>query len=85
MHEECNPQIIHYDIKPQNIFLDDYYEARIFDFGLSKPLGISQSYTNTAIRGTKGYVALKWFKTVLVTVKVDVYSFSVILLEIICC
>ncbi|XWS73481.1 hypothetical protein CRYUN_Cryun02cG0132700 [Craigia yunnanensis] len=54
-------------------------------FGLSKLLGISQSYTNTAIRGTKGYVAPEWFKTVLVTMKVDVYSFVVVLLEIICC
>ncbi|XWS08206.1 hypothetical protein CRYUN_Cryun41cG0059900 [Craigia yunnanensis] len=85
LHEECSPQIIHCDIKPQNILLDDYYEARISDFGLSKLLGISQSYTNTAIRGTKGYVAPEWFKTVPVTVKVDVYSFGVILLEIICC
>ncbi|XWS73480.1 hypothetical protein CRYUN_Cryun02cG0132600 [Craigia yunnanensis] len=85
LHEECSPQIIHCDIKPQNILLDDYYEARISDFGLSKLLGISQSYTNTAIRGTKGYVAPEWFKTVPVTAKVDVYSFGVILLEIICC
>ncbi|XWS71109.1 hypothetical protein CRYUN_Cryun03dG0109900 [Craigia yunnanensis] len=85
LHEECSPQIIHCDIKPQNILLDDYYEARISDFGLSKLLGISQSYTNTAIRGTKGYVAPEWFKTVPVTVKVDVYSFGVLLLEIICC
>ncbi|XVF18662.1 hypothetical protein REPUB_Repub11eG0042200 [Reevesia pubescens] len=85
LHEECSPQIIHCDIKPQNILLDDYYEARISDFGLSKLLGINQSYTNTAIRGTKGYVAPEWFKTVPVTVKVDVYSFGVLLLEIICC
>ncbi|XP_022756277.1 G-type lectin S-receptor-like serine/threonine-protein kinase LECRK3 [Durio zibethinus] len=85
LHEECSPQIIHCDIKPQNILLDDYYVARISDFGLSKLLGINQSYTNTAIRGTKGYVAPEWFKTVPVTVKVDVYSFGVLLLEIICC
>ncbi|XVE68512.1 hypothetical protein DITRI_Ditri09bG0074000 [Diplodiscus trichospermus] len=85
LHDECNPQIIHCDIKPQNILLDDYYEARISDFGLSKLLGINQSYTDTAIRGTKGYVAPEWFKTVPVSVKVDVYSFGVLLLEIICC
>ncbi|XWS73483.1 hypothetical protein CRYUN_Cryun02cG0133000 [Craigia yunnanensis] len=85
LHEECSPQIIHCDIKPQNILLDDYYEAWISDFGLSKLLGISQSYTNTAIRGTKGYIAPDWFKPLPVTVKVDAYSFGVILLEIICC
>ncbi|XVE78764.1 hypothetical protein DITRI_Ditri14bG0004100 [Diplodiscus trichospermus] len=85
LHDECSPQIIHCDIKPQNILLDDYYEARISDFGLSKLLGINQSYTDTAIRGTKGYVAPEWFKTVPVSVKVDVYSFGVLLLEIICC
>ncbi|KAK8524705.1 hypothetical protein V6N13_015716 [Hibiscus sabdariffa] len=54
LHEECSPQIIHCDIKPQNILLDDYYDARISDFGLSKLLGIDQSFTHTAIRGTKG-------------------------------
>ncbi|KAK8594802.1 hypothetical protein V6N13_015718 [Hibiscus sabdariffa] len=85
LHEECSPQIIHCDIKPQNILLDDYYDARISDFGLSKLLGIDQSCTNTAIRGTKGYVAPEWFKTVPITVKVDVYGFGVLLLEIICC
>ncbi|KAL4387662.1 hypothetical protein GQ457_09G004650 [Hibiscus cannabinus] len=85
LHEECSPQIIHFDIKPQNILLDDYYDARISDFGLSKLLGIDQSCTNTDIRGTKGYVAPEWFKTVPITVKVDVYSFGVLLLEIICC
>ncbi|KAB2069257.1 hypothetical protein ES319_A08G085300v1 [Gossypium barbadense] len=85
LHEECSPQIIHCDIKPQNILLDDYYEARISDFGLSKLLGTDQSFTNTNIRGTKGYVAPEWFKTVPVSVKVDVYSFGVLLLEIICC
>ncbi|EOY32490.1 Receptor protein kinase 1 [Theobroma cacao] len=85
LHEECSPQIIHCDIKPQNILLDDYYDARISDFGLAKLLRIDQSHTNTAIRGTKGYVAPEWFKTVPVTTKVDVYSFGVLLLEIICC
>ncbi|MBA0762916.1 hypothetical protein Gotri_012461 [Gossypium trilobum] len=85
LHEECSPQVIHCDIKPQNILLDDYYEARISDFGLSKLLGTDQSFTNTNIRGTKGYVAPEWFKTVPVSVKVDVYSFGVLLLEIICC
>ncbi|XP_062083429.1 G-type lectin S-receptor-like serine/threonine-protein kinase LECRK3 [Humulus lupulus] len=85
LHEECNTQIIHCDIKPQNILLDESYNARIADFGLAKHLLMNQSHTNTAIRGTKGYVAPEWFSNMPITVKVDVYSFGVLLLEIICC
>ena len=85
LHEECSIQIIHCDIKPQNILLDDYYNARISDFGLAKLLNMNQSRTNTGIRGTKGYVALEWFKNMPITAKVDVYSFGVLLLEIISC
>ncbi|KAJ7957395.1 Receptor-like protein kinase [Quillaja saponaria] len=85
LHEECNTQIIHCDIKPQNILLDDNYNARISDFGLAKLLAMNQSRTHTAIRGTKGYVAAEWFRNMPITAKVDVYSFGVLLLEIICC
>ncbi|KAK7382746.1 hypothetical protein VNO80_01798 [Phaseolus coccineus] len=84
LHEECITQIIHCDIKPQNILLDEYHNARISDFGLAKLLKMNQSRTNTAIRGTKGYVALEWFKNMAITAKVDVYSYGVLLLEIIC-
>ncbi|KAG2675057.1 hypothetical protein I3760_13G166600 [Carya illinoinensis] len=85
LHEECSGPIIHCDIKPQNILLDDYYNARIADFGLAKLLMMNQSHTNTAIRGTKGYVAPDWFRHMPITAKVDVYSYGVMLLEIICC
>ncbi|KAL1832058.1 hypothetical protein ACET3Z_001709 [Daucus carota] len=85
LHDECSKQIIHCDIKPQNILLDEYYNARISDFGLAKLLMMDQSRTNTGIRGTKGYVAPEWFRNTPITVKVDVYSFGVLLLEIICC
>ncbi|GAY49922.1 hypothetical protein CUMW_122780 [Citrus unshiu] len=79
-------QIIHCDIKPQNILLDDYYNARISDFGLAKLLTLNQSKAiKTAIRGTKGYVAPEWFRNSTITAKVDVYSFGVLLLEIISC
>ena len=59
--------------------------AKISDFGLAKLLLFDQSRTNTMIRGTRGYVAPESFKNVAVTVKVDVYSFGVMLLEMICC
>ncbi|KAG8661094.1 hypothetical protein MANES_02G210560v8 [Manihot esculenta] len=83
LHEDCSTQIIHCDIKPQNILLDDYCNAKIADFGLAKLLVLDQSQTFTAIRGTKGYVAPEWFRNMPVTVKADVYSFGVLLLEII--
>jgi serine/threonine protein kinase len=85
LHEECSTQIIHCDIKPQNILLDGSYNARISDFGLAKLLMINQTHTKTNIRGTKGYVAPEWFRSKPITVKVDVYSFGVMLLEIISC
>ncbi|XP_076925092.1 G-type lectin S-receptor-like serine/threonine-protein kinase LECRK3 [Bidens hawaiensis] len=83
LHEECTTQIIHCDIKPHNVLLDESFTARISDFGLAKLLMSDQ--TQTMIRGTKGYVAPEWFRSKPVTVKVDVYSYRVLLLEIVCC
>ncbi|KAK9941303.1 hypothetical protein M0R45_017912 [Rubus argutus] len=85
LHDECSKQIIHCDIKPQNILLDDTFTARIADFGVAKLLKTDQTRTTTRIRGTKGYVAPEWFKSLPVTVKVDVYSYGIVLLEIVCC
>ncbi|XP_020109171.1 G-type lectin S-receptor-like serine/threonine-protein kinase LECRK3 [Ananas comosus] len=85
LHEDCTAQIIHCDIKSQNILLDDNFIPKISDFGLAKLLRADQTRTNTAIRGTKGYVAPEWFKNSAVTAKVDVFSFGVLLLEIVCC
>ncbi|KAK9123083.1 hypothetical protein Sjap_012685 [Stephania japonica] len=85
LHEECSTQIIHCDITPHNILLDDTLTARISDFGLAKLLRSDQSRSSTGIRGTKGYVAPEWFRGMAINTKVDVYSFSVVLLEIICC
>ncbi|KAL5765049.1 hypothetical protein ACOSQ2_017643 [Xanthoceras sorbifolium] len=84
LHEECNNQIRHCDIKPQNILLDDCLTARISDFGLAKLLKADQTQTTTAIRGTKGYMAPEWFKNLPITAKVDVYSFRILLLELVC-
>ncbi|KAI5596257.1 hypothetical protein BDE02_03G194400, partial [Populus trichocarpa] len=82
---ECSSQIIHCDIKPQNILLDESLNARISDFGLAKLLKTDQTKTTTGIRGTKGYVAPEWFKNLPVTTKVDTYSFGILLLELVCC
>ncbi|XP_075086234.1 G-type lectin S-receptor-like serine/threonine-protein kinase LECRK3 [Nicotiana tabacum] len=85
LHEECENQIIHCDIKPQNVLLDKNYTAKIADFGLAKLLMKDQTRTITNFRGTMGYMAPEWLKNVPVTTKVDIYSFGVLLLEIIFC
>ncbi|XP_057833001.2 G-type lectin S-receptor-like serine/threonine-protein kinase LECRK4 [Cryptomeria japonica] len=85
LHEECTTPILHCDIKPQNILMDENYHAKIGDFGIAKLIGAEQTRTFTVARGTIGYIAPEWQKSMAVTVKVDVYSFGVVLLEIICC
>ncbi|RVW93669.1 G-type lectin S-receptor-like serine/threonine-protein kinase LECRK3 isoform X1 [Vitis vinifera] len=85
LHEECSTPIIHCDIKPENILLDEYLTPRISDFGLAKLLIRDHTRTLTTIRGTKGYVAPEWFRSKPITAKVDVYSYGVMLLEIISC
>ncbi|PHT65488.1 hypothetical protein T459_29913 [Capsicum annuum] len=84
LHDECDTQIIHCDIKPQNILMDDQFCAKISDFGMSKLLKKDQTRTYTGVRGTRGYVAPEWHRKLPVTVKADVYSFGVVLLELIC-
>ncbi|XP_027076889.1 G-type lectin S-receptor-like serine/threonine-protein kinase LECRK1 [Coffea eugenioides] len=85
LHEECESAIIHCDIKPQNILLDESWRAKISDFGIAKLLMPEQTRTNTHARGTRGYIAPEWFKNVPISVKVDIYSFGIVLLEIVCC
>ncbi|XVF14961.1 hypothetical protein REPUB_Repub09cG0106400 [Reevesia pubescens] len=85
LHEECETQIIHCDIKSQNILMDEQRQAKIADFGLAKLLKPDQTKTFTRIRGTRGYVAPEWLRKLPVTVKADVYSFGIVVLEIICC
>ncbi|CAJ1925505.1 unnamed protein product [Sphenostylis stenocarpa] len=85
LHEECDQQIIHCDIKPQNVLLDSSFTAKISDFGLAKLIMKDKTRTNTNARGTVGYMAPEWLKNAPVTTKVDIYSFGVMLLEIIFC
>uniref|UniRef100_A0A5B7C1T6 Receptor-like serine/threonine-protein kinase n=1 Tax=Davidia involucrata TaxID=16924 RepID=A0A5B7C1T6_DAVIN len=84
LHEECESQIIHCDIKPQNVLLDVNYTAKIADFGFSKLMNKDQTRTKTGARGTMGYMAPEWLRNAPITTKVDIYSFGVMLLEISC-
>ncbi|KAF8025072.1 hypothetical protein BT93_F2044 [Corymbia citriodora subsp. variegata] len=85
LHEECQEPIIHGNIKPENILLDESYNAKVSDFGLSK-LWNPGDYTSPAlssIRGTRGYLAPEQLANQPVTLKSDVYSFGLVLLEMV--
>ncbi|XP_060190216.1 G-type lectin S-receptor-like serine/threonine-protein kinase SD2-5 [Lycium barbarum] len=81
LHEECRQKILHLDIKPPNILLDEKHNAKLADFGLSKLIGRDQSQIVTTMRGTPGYLAPEWLSGA-ITEKVDVYSFGIVVLEI---
>ncbi|KAF6154536.1 hypothetical protein GIB67_027809 [Kingdonia uniflora] len=82
-HEQCRNRIIHCDIKPENILLDENFCPKVSDFGLAKLMGREHSHVVTMIRGTRGYLAPEWVSNRPITVKADVYSYGMLLLEII--
>ncbi|KAL6607779.1 hypothetical protein ACP70R_040842 [Stipagrostis hirtigluma subsp. patula] len=83
LHQSCRECIIHCDIKPQNILLDASFVPKIADFGMAAFVGRDFSRVLTTFRGTAGYLAPEWLSGVAITPKVDVYSFGMVLLEII--
>ncbi|XP_042467143.1 G-type lectin S-receptor-like serine/threonine-protein kinase At2g19130 [Zingiber officinale] len=83
LHEQCRECIIHCDIKPENILLDASFKPKVADFGLAKLMGRDFSRVLTTLRGTKGYLAPEWITGVAITAKADVYSYGMVLLEII--
>ncbi|KAH1054656.1 hypothetical protein AAZX31_08G344800 [Glycine max] len=85
LHEECLEWILHCDIKPQNILLDSNYQPRLADFGLSKLLNRNNpnNPSISMIRGTRGYMAPEWVFNLPITSKVDVYSYGIVVLEMV--
>jgi serine/threonine protein kinase len=82
LHHDCKPKIIHRDIKSNNILLDENFEAHVGDFGLAKVIDMPQSKSMSAVAGSYGYIAPEYAYTMKVTEKCDIYSYGVVLLEL---
>ncbi|ONI33511.1 hypothetical protein PRUPE_1G429700 [Prunus persica] len=85
LHEECLEWVLHCDVKPQNILLDSNYQPKVADFGLSKLFnrGGLKNSSFSRIRGTRGYIAPEWVYNLPITSKVDVYSYGIVVLEMV--
>ncbi|KAL9246482.1 hypothetical protein vseg_020012 [Gypsophila vaccaria] len=83
LHEQCDPKIIHRDVKAANILLDEDFEAVVGDFGLAKLLDHRDSHVTTAVRGTVGHIAPEYLSTGQSSDKTDVFGYGILLLELI--
>ncbi|KAH9713125.1 putative LRR receptor-like serine/threonine-protein kinase [Citrus sinensis] len=83
LHEQCNPKIIHRDLKAANILLDDNFEAVLCDFGLAKLVDAKLTHVTTQIRGTMGHIAPEYLSTGKSSEKTDVFGYGITLLELV--
>jgi serine/threonine protein kinase len=83
LHEQCDPKIIHRDVKAANVLLDEACEAVVGDFGLAKLLDHRESHVTTAVRGTVGHIAPEYLSTGQSSDRTDVFGFGILLLELV--
>ncbi|KAF6159926.1 hypothetical protein GIB67_033010 [Kingdonia uniflora] len=83
LHHDCYPRIVHQNIKSSNILLDQNMEPLVSDFGLARLLEDEDAHVTTVVAGTFGYLAPEYLQNGRATEKSDIYSFGVLLLELV--